>query len=361
MGKGLPKRICLFGHYDRFYARNRVLRKAFERNGIKPVEACSSQKGLRRYAELLLSVRKKKFDVLMVLFPGHTDMLLAWLISKLKKTPLVFDVFTSLYDSNVFDRSIIAPHTTKAKVLFYIDKIACHLADVIIVDTHEHANYFHAAFSVPRSKLKVIPVGADEEYMYPRNDICTDTISQIFFYGSYIPLQGIEHILDAASILQNQNDKIFFTLVGSGQMLQAIKKKAEDLSLRNVRFTGRVPYEKLPELIAQAHICLGIFGTSEKASRVVPNKVFDALAMRKPVITRDSPAMREWFEHGKNVWLIPPGNGKALADAILFLSENKEICARLSRNGYALFREKFSVKAISEEVKSAVLDWIACK
>jgi glycosyltransferase involved in cell wall biosynthesis len=75
--------------------------------------------------------------------------------------------------------------------------------------------------------------------------------------------------------------------------------------------------------IRQADVCLGIFGTSEKASRVIPNKVYQILASKKHLITADTPAIRELLKEGPCVHLVPPGDAKALASAILKIKTMK--------------------------------------
>ena len=351
--KGL--RICYFGHYDPDYSRNRILRKALERAGAEIIEVNCRARGLLRFANLFIRAMRRKFDLMLVGFPGHTDMPNARLICSMKNVPLIFDAFVSLYDSNVFDRGLVRPGSLSSCKLFRTDKAACRLADAVLLDTDAHIQFFHETFGVPMRKLYRIRAASDDEIMYPREGGLEKNVFTIFFYGSFIPLHGVEHIIEAASILQNSRENIHFIVVGEGQTFAAMKKKAEGLNLHIVNFAGRVSYEELPVLMQQSDICLGIFGTTPKAARVIPNKVFDALAMGKCVITADTPAIREILIHGENVWLCVPGSGQALASAILTLKQNDAVRERIAFKGYDQFKEHFSINAISKEIKSIIL------
>lgn len=76
--------------------------------------------------------------------------------------------------------------------------------------------------------------------------------------------------------------------------------------------------------VAESDVCLGVFGCSDKAARVIPNKVYDALAAGRPTITRDSPAARELLTDGETALLVPPGDGAALAAALRGLLDRGE-------------------------------------
>ena len=77
----------------------------------------------------------------------------------------------------------------------------------------------------------------------------------------------------------------------------------------------------LIERVAQADICLGIFGATDKARRVVPNKVYQTLALGKAVITAETPAVCEVFTSGEEMVTVPPGDPELLAGAIRALAE----------------------------------------
>ena len=133
---------------------------------------------------------------------------------------------------------------------------------------------------------------------------------------------------------------------------------SKKLKTNNVAFTGWVNYEKLPEHLSKADVCLGIFGNTEKAMRVIPNKVYDALAMEKPLITMNSPAAREILNDGENCVLVPMANPKALAEAILMLKDDKNLRDKIAEKGYKLFQEKLNPKAIGKELKAILTELI---
>ncbi|HID86992.1 MAG TPA: glycosyltransferase, partial [Anaerolineae bacterium] len=125
------------------------------------------------------------------------------------------------------------------------------------------------------------------------------------------------------------------------------------LGLRNMAFypTWLPAEELIHRFILPADVCLGIFGLSPKAQRVVPYKVFVALAMAKPLITGDSPAAREVLINGETALLCPMGDPQALAQAILRLREDPSLRRRIAEGGHRTFQERFSPRAIGAVVK----------
>ncbi len=352
--KGL--RICYFGHYDPSYSRNRVILKALKRAGAYVVEVHNDSRWIRRWWSLLVRGLTTQFDIMFIGFPSHTDVPLGWLISSLKRRPLVFDAFLSLYDTAVFDRRTVPANSLKAKQLFLTDKLACLLAKIVLLDTESHIRYFVDTFRLSPAKFRRVWVGTDDDVMSPKGAPQSDHDFTVFFYGSYIPLHGAEYIVRAAHLLEARKERISFVMVGSGQTFPEVRRLAEDLQVSSVRFVEKVPYERLAEMISQSHICLGVFGTTPKVARVIPNKVFDALAVGRPVVTADTPAVREVFTHGENIWLVPAGDEKALAEAIITLKSDRALRQRLAANGHATFKDRFSINAITHEITRIILE-----
>jgi glycosyltransferase involved in cell wall biosynthesis len=138
---------------------------------------------------------------------------------------------------------------------------------------------------------------------------------RVLFYGQFIPLHGIETIVRAAALLRHE--PIDWHLIGRGQEAAHIRAMLDADPLPGVRWTEWTPYGELITQLQSADLCLGIFGTSDKAASVIPNKVFQIVAAGRPLMTRDSPAIRELLAplHGC-VYLVQAGDPQALAEAI---------------------------------------------
>jgi glycosyltransferase involved in cell wall biosynthesis len=247
--------------------------------------------------------------------------------------------------------SVIVPSPApEAPQVKQLDRWALRSADHVLLDTASHGLLYANELGFDQDKGFVVPVGAEPE-IFPWQPLTKPRhIDTVLFYGSMIPLHGIETILKAASEFRREKS-IRFRLVGTGQEYA----KARDLSAKLgtddiIEWIDSVPYERLSELIAGATICLGIFGTSEKARAVVPNKVFQYLSVGRPVISGDTAAMREWFTHGKNCWLVPPGDSAALAAAVRQLKGNALLQSSLAAAGHKLFEETFSSARIGHRL-----------
>jgi glycosyltransferase involved in cell wall biosynthesis len=125
---------------------------------------------------------------------------------------------------------------------------------------------------------------------------------------------------------------------------------AQRLQVRSVNFLGRRPYDALPAMIAASDLCLGIFGTSPKAQRVIPNKVFDALACGRAVVTADTPAARELLHPGGDAWLCEAGSPEAIADAVSTLREDDHLRVAIAERGHARFRESAGIDALAHRL-----------
>ena len=86
-----------------------------------------------------------------------------------------------------------------------------------------------------RAKFRRVWVGADDEVMKPQPRPIDDQPLTVFFYGTFIPLQGIEHIIDAAALVAREDERIRFVLCGDGQTHAEMRRRARSLALREPR------------------------------------------------------------------------------------------------------------------------------
>ncbi|MBI5469847.1 glycosyltransferase [Candidatus Kaiserbacteria bacterium] len=332
--------ILFFGIYDPRYARNRVLYEGFKRNGWEITECHVDPKvnrGILKYLKLFLlglKAWRERYDLVLVCFPGHTVMPLARFLFGPR---VVFDAFLSVYDSNVFDRKVYPANSLRAWRDKMLDTWSCKLARKVLLDTNQHIEYFVKTFGISREKFIRMWISADDTMFFPTN-IPEAAVFTVHFYGTFIPLQGIQYIIEAANILRDED--IRFRIVGSGQERERIERQIEDFKLDTIEWIGKVPVERVPGYMAGAHVVLGIFGDTEKTKRVIPNKVYEAMAMGKAIITADTPAIRELEGASAALKLIPVANAKALADAILELKNDSGRRKILGLSARALFERE---------------------
>ncbi len=355
-GGGLPLdgvRIGHIGQFDPSYARNRTMAKALRRAGATVVTLTDDRRYLQRTPALLARARGQAFDLLLVGFPGQADVAVAKALGLAKGAPVVFDAFSSIWET-AQDRGGRPPLVGRRRIE---DWASCRLADIVVLDTATHADFFRTWVGVPARKLRTAWVGADDELLQPRPRGSGPGF-RVLFYGTYIPLHGIDTIVRAAHELEQRGVEVEMVLVGTGQTYDSVRALADGLALASVRFEPRMPVAGLAAEIAASDLCLGIFSDAPKAARVIPNKVFDALAMARPVVTADTPAAREVLVHGVNAWLVPPADPGALAGAIAHLKGDEQTRARMAGAGHDLFRRRFSIDALAATMTGIVRELV---
>jgi glycosyltransferase involved in cell wall biosynthesis len=352
-----PPRVCYLGAYDPAYPRNLILRRGLERQGVWVVE-CAAPRALNTAGRMRALRRafepvKGDCDVILLAEFGQALAPLAWWLARRYRKQLVVDAFTPTYDSAVYDRGVTRSRSPAAWRYWLVDWLALRLAGRVLADTGAHRDYYAGAFGVRPDKIAVIPVGASDEWFKAAHLPHDYPEVLVQFYGSYIPLHGVEVILHAAHLLTAQAE-VRFELIGRGQTYAAMRALAADLDLQNITFSDPVPPEALPGQVARADLCLGIFGTTPKAARVIPNKVYQTLALGKPLISADTPALREAFEPGKHLLAVPPGDPEALAEAILSLAVDPEKGRRLGEAGRARMEAEFSEAVLGRRLLDAI-------
>ena len=269
------------------------------------------------------------FDAVIVGYPGHFDMPQARKVAG--KRPLVFNPLVSLADTLVADRGRFRRGSLAARILRATDRKALRLADLVVADTDANAGFLAGVGEIPRERVAVAYVGAEDRLFRPGWQ--PPAPFHALFVGKLIPLHGLETILEAARLAP----EIPFRVVGSGQ-LDALLDEAPE----NVERIPWVEYERLPEEIQTAGCALGIFGTSDKAARVIPNKAIQALACGVPLVTADTPGARELLVDGESALLVPPGDAQALARAVRRLESDPDLRGRLGERGRALYEQRLS-------------------
>jgi glycosyltransferase involved in cell wall biosynthesis len=298
----------------------------------------------------------------VVLYPhlGQFDLALTARWFRRHHVPVVWDALISLYDTVVLDRQLVGARSLWAWFLRGIDRLASGLADCILVDTDQNRGYWRDRLAIPDDKLRVVHVGAEDLFGgHPGTDQHGPGAERrtVLFYGKYIPLHGVEVIVRAAHILEQaaapgRPARVMWKLLGRGQQRPMAEDLARELDVHNLRFVDWVDYEDVPAQIRKASMGLGIFGLTDKAQRVVPNKAYQILAGGRPLITASTPASRELLVRDglEGAYLVPAGDPEALAGAVDELAQSPEKARALAAAGHDLYRRFYTSREIGRRL-----------
>jgi len=365
-----PLRVVFWGTYDRSKPRVRLVINGAERVGMNVMEChCevwenildkSQIEGLSQIikivAQLMVSyivlikryLLLPKHDAVIISYPGPVETVIIWPFALIRGVPVIWDVFISIYDTVVNDRKMFIKQALLSKLIYLMEWLACRAATKIYLDTNCHARYFENLYGLPLNSVKRVLVGAEAHHFIPSPDSiekCRNGTFTVLYYGQFIPLHGVEYIIKAAKTTQAANTNIQWIIVGTGQEQRRIDQLIEQYKLKNIKRVNWIPYDKLPSEIHNSNIALGIFGKTEKAKRVIPNKAFQIMATGGMLFTADTPAIRELLSefNYSNICLVPVGDPEALASAILEYEKD-------FRSGSFLKKPRYTHLEIGEDI-----------
>jgi glycosyltransferase involved in cell wall biosynthesis len=358
--------VCFFGGYDAAYPRNAVIRQGLKANGVCVSECRISPAGrfFVRYPLLFsrwISLVKKPAAHPSFLFVPEfcqKDVPLARFLGLLSSNRLIFDPLAPRFETKILDWRRMPEGSMAAWWNRVIDIWSLRLSDLVLADTQAHKDYYCRRFRQDARKIEVLPVGFDD-HIFSQNLAQSRPLSSkghgpitVLFFGSFLPLHGVDIIIQAAHEVWPEDRTIRFQFIGRGQTFPLAKRLATDFGLENVCFENWVSQALLARKMAEeADICLGIFGRTEKAGRVVPHKIFQSMALRKPVITSRTPAVEEFFSHRKNIFLCRRADPVSLARAILELKNQASLREEIAENAFELAWKKYHSGALGNSLK----------
>jgi len=343
--------VCYFGTYDPTYTRNRLMIRGLKENGVEVIECRTPQtkNKLKKYKALIKRHKeiKKDYDVMVVGFAGHAIMPLAWLLAKLNRKKVVLDLFVSEYDSVIMDRKLYPKFSRQALKYWILDWLSCQLADICLLDAEEHIKFFVETFKIKPKKFRTIMLAVDLDIYSPQPKPESEDFV-LHFHASYSPIQGLKYIIEAAKMLESEGIRV--NVIGKEKNWWREIEYAKKIKADNVNFAGFVPYEQLADWIAKADVGLGMFGDTDKAMHCSAFKIVEAMALKKPVITGDSPALSELVKDRETGLFCRMADAKDLADKIMEFKNNKELREKIAENGYRFCSDNLTPKKTAGEL-----------
>lgn len=321
--------------------------------GLLGRTAAAMALGLRNLRAAVRWLTRRDADLVYIPYPAAP---LLWLLSLMPRrwrpARLVADVFISHYDTLVEDRGLVAAGSWVARALSAVERRAYRTADMVLADTESNAREFVSRFGLAPTRVQALPLAIDEDLYRFEPYTVTPGRCTVLFVGSFVPLQGTSIIAQAFVQLAGSKG-LHLRVIGDGQCAPDF---AARLGAARAAVDWRRAWLSAPEVraaMAEADICLGVFGTSSKTARVWPFKNYACMALGRALVTGDTPEARR-FGVGPDAPMVfvPCGDAAALASALRDLAENparRQALAAAARRSYeAHLARKRSRAALAE-------------
>lgn len=299
----------------------------------------------------LLSFLVRRVDLVVSTTPQFFCGMAGLLVAGLRNKPWVLEV------RDLWPESIVAVGAlANRKIIGALEGIESFLykrADHLIAVTNAFKRHIIGR-GVPASKISVITNGADLERFRPadkQKDFRCEMEMEGKFVAAYIGTHGMAHGLDTilrAAQHLSERDDIVFLLVGDGAERSNLERQRREMGLDNVIMLGQQPKARMPEVLAAADACLVLLRDMALFQTVIPSKIFEAMAMERPIILGVKGESKEIVESCKCGLCITPESDTELVEAVCQLANHPAQARELGMNGRVQVSGKYNRGVLAE-------------
>ena len=292
------------------------------------------------------ALRLGTFDAAIGTSPQFFCAVATWLYTRLRRVPMVFEL------RDLWPESIPAVGAMKKSfVLRLLERLELkmyHDSKAIVCLTRSFMSNL-VGRGVAESKLHYVPNGIVPSFWQSASrsgaresfDIGPDNVV-VSYVGTIGMAHGLSTLLEAAPLIAAAAPEVALLIVGEGAELPALKQLAHEKGLTNLRFTGMIPRQDVPGILAASDIALVTLKPSDVFKTVLPSKMFEAMAAGRPIILAVDGEARRTLERGGAGLAVTPGDARSLAEAVIALARDESARARMGLSGARFVEAEFS-------------------
>ena len=278
---------------------------------------------------------------------------------KILSKTVITEFYISQYDTFVNDRKTVSPATWKAKKLLSIDQNLVDISTELIFLNNAEQIYYLDIIRRGNTdkKTHIIPLASIPKKKAALPYINSEnTVPTLCWWGTFIPLHGLEKIIGAAEILKTKNVSFRMYLFGTSEELsQPYKSLVEEKQLSDCVFIDNNKHfsdHSLEDFLAShCDIAFGNFGDSVKGRTVLVNKIVEAASMGIPVISQQTAGLTEYFEDNKNI-VFAKATPEGIAEKIMEAMEEKTLLLNIAKQSYEVYRNSFSKESYIRQISN---------
>ncbi len=293
------------------------------------------------------------------LFLGYSALYL----KRKKKAKLIFNV-SDLWPESA-EKLRVVTNKWMLKLAYRLEKKLYQKSILVTGQTQGICKNINERF--PKVKTFWLPNGVDVSYYNPstitsnwriENDFSESDI--LYLYAGIIGLaQGLEIILKTAELVKS-NPSIKFILLGSGPEKKKLLSIKTEKQLSNVYFFDAVSKLQMPKIVKASDVSIIPLRKLELFLGAIPSKIFENLAMEKPVILAVDGEARELFvNQGKCALYSEPENAEDLTKNVLLLANNEDLRKQLGERGRIYVEESFNRNTIAKNFYTKLMSHVS--
>ncbi len=296
--------------------------------------------------------RAGRVDLVMGTSPPIFQALSAWLVAFARRRPLLLEI-RDLWPEFAIDMGVLR-HGLLIFLSRRLERFLYRRAAHLLVNSPAYRDYL-VSRGVPPDKITLIANGTDPTMFDPltsgasvRDEFGLTDKFVVTYAGALGMANDIETVLRAAARLR-EDSHIHFLLIGDGKQRPHLEALARQLNVANVTFAGARPKSAMPELLAASDACVATLKDIAMFRTTYPNKVFDYMAAGRPTLLAIDGVIRQVIEAAAGGVFVPPGDDRALADAVRALSADRERAVEMGRRARAYVVEHFDRRGQADD------------
>jgi len=315
------------------------------------------------FSSLFKSFKLKKPDVIIITSPSIFVGISAIILSKFKSVPFILEV------RDLWPESAVATGVLNNKILlnilYWLEYKLYTRSHKIVVLTPAFKENIENRFPQFKNKIKIITNGADFNIM--DSDIQAKAIREqhgwnnkkIFaYFGAHGVANDLMQVIEVAKKMQ-ENTNVLFVLIGDGMQKKSLQEKAHKYKLKNLQFIDSVAKNKVVDYINATDICMAILKKTDTFKTVYPNKVFDYMSCKKPILITIDGITRKLIKDAKCGLYATPENLEEFKKTVdEFTKMSDEELFRLGKNGFEYVKLHFDREKLAERYINIIKDVI---
>ena len=305
----------------------------------------------------------KKHDIVIATSPQFLTVISGWLISIFKRIPFVLEI-RDLWPESIVAVGAMNKNSFFIKQLYRLSHFFYKKADVIVCVTNSFKKEL-INLNIDGNKIVVIENGIDVNKIIQPNKTKDQIMTQynfnnndfiISFIGTIGMAHGLDVIVDSAK--KNNNTNIKFLIIGDGADKERIVHRIENERINNVTILNSINWQEIININQIISINLIHLIKSNTFTKVIPSKIFESMAMKKPIILGVDGESRQILENIRCGYFMIPEDADSLIENINKMQSDQDLLNSMGENGYNVVINRYNRAKLSNKMITFISDKI---